>query len=363
MNKDTGSSYDIRCISKQFPSKTLYTFDNIIGQSPQIKNLISECEKISNTPSTVLIHGSSGCGKELIAQAIHSSSPLRDGPFVALNCGAIPKNLIESELFGYESGSFTGAKQSGYPGKFEIANNGTIFLDEIGEMPIDMQVTLLRVLQERYVTRLGSKKCIPINARVIAATNKDLKKEIKNNTFRQDLFYRLNVIPIKVPDLKDRIGDIPILIDYFLHIKSKELHKPIPTISSSLYNKMLSYCWPGNVRELENCIENIVILNGRTTYELNFDECHCMTIDNLGNPIETENPKYEYDLNKNNAIVPLKLLEEREIKKSLIVCKGNVSKAASKLGISRNTLYAKMKKYNIEVNKIATKTDGDFTLF
>lgn len=327
-----------------------YTFNDIIGESPQIKTVINQSKSIAKTPSTVLITASSGCGKELLAQAIHNSSSVKDGPFVALNCGAIPKNLIESELFGYESGAFTGAKSSGYVGKFQLANNGTIFLDEIGEMPLHMQINLLRVIQERYVVPIGSKNCIPINVRIIAATNRDLKDEVKAGTFRKDLFYRLNVIPITIPDLKDRTGDIPILLDYFIHIKAKELNKPVPHISDNLYKKMLSYCWPGNIRELENCVENIVILNGKTTYEMNFDECTCMEVDNLGNPIIRDSCNNIFNINDND-IVPLKILEEREIKKSLILCNGNISLAAEKLGISRNSLYTKMKKYNIVLNK------------
>ncbi|QXM06442.1 sigma-54 interaction domain-containing protein [Crassaminicella indica] len=341
----------INMVNKYSFSEAIYTFDHIIGKSPQMKNIIQQSKEIANSPSTVLITGESGSGKELLAQAIHNESDRKNGPFIAVNCGAIPKNLIESELLGYEEGAFTGAKKGGRAGKFELADGGTIFLDEIGEMPIAMQVTLLRVLQEGYITRIGGKKHIPINVRIIAATNKDLKKEIKKGMFREDLFYRLSVIPLKVPPLKDRFGDIPILIDYFLNIKSNKLKKEIPTISKDLYQKMISYCWPGNVRELENCVENIVNLNGKTTYEINFDECTCMTRDNLGNLINKDTAT----TNKNNCctddqteeIIPLKELEKDAIQKSIILCEGNISKAASKLGISRNTLYNKMKKYNI----------------
>lgn len=331
----------------------IYTFNDIIGQSPQLKKVIEQSREIAPSPSTILITGESGSGKELLAQAIHNESNRKNEPFIAVNCGAIPKNLIESELFGYECGSFTGARKGGCAGKFELANKGTIFLDEIGEMPLEMQVVLLRVLQEGYITRIGGERKIPINIRVIAATNKDLKKEIKKGMFRRDLFYRLNVIPIKVPSLKDRIGDVPVLIDYFLDIKSNKLKKALPDISESLFRKMISYCWPGNIRELENCVENIVNLNGKTTYEIDFDECTCMTRDNLGNLIDKDsyvpNTDEHTKNNKTEEIIPLAELEKEAIKRSIIICEGNISKAASKLGVSRNTIYNKMRKYNIEM--------------
>ncbi|MFI3210233.1 MAG: sigma 54-interacting transcriptional regulator [Peptostreptococcaceae bacterium] len=324
-----------------------YTFENIIGQSTQIRNLIEQSILISKNSSTVLILGESGCGKELLAQSIHNESEFKNGPFVAVNCGAIPEYLIESELFGYEEGSFTGAKKSGYVGKFELANNGTIFLDEIAEMPINMQVTLLRVLQEGYITKIGGKKQIPINVRVVAATNKDLKEEIKNGNFREDLFYRLNVLPLNVPSLKDRIGDIPLLINHFLHIKSQKLNKPIPKITQSLYRKMVSFCWPGNIRELENCIENIVALEGIMTFQIDFDECYCMTHDNLGNKINPFTNEIEHEnIELENSIKTLEELEIIEIKKALSLM-NNMTEIAKKLGITRSTLYSKIKKYNL----------------
>ncbi|MPQ44463.1 AAA family ATPase [Clostridium tarantellae] len=337
-------------VDKYSKSTALYTFDDIIGESKEIKEVIAQCKIIANSPSTILITGESGCGKELLAQSIHNYSDLKFGPFIALNCGAIPKNLIESELFGYEEGTFTGATKGGRAGKFELADGGTIFLDEIGEMPIEMQVTLLRVIQEGVVTRIGGKTPIPVNVRIITATNKDLKEEVKKGNFRNDLFYRLNVIPIKLPPLRDRIGDVPVLINYFLKVKSQKLNKPIPTISQSLYKKMISYCWPGNIRELENCIENIVNLNGITTYELNLEECHCLTRDNLGNIIEHDevwHGEKNVCLTCNDSVRPLLVVEQEEIKKALKFYNGNMSKVATVLGISRNALYNKIKRYNI----------------
>ena len=172
----------------------------------------------------------------------------KNAPFIPVNCGAIPKELIESELFGYEAGAFTGANKNGYIGKFELAEGGTIFLDEIGEMPLSMQVTLLRVLQDKCITKIGSKKCTKIDVRIIAATNKDLKKAISENLFRKDLYYRLNAFSIHIPPLKDRIGDIPLFLDYLLKEKSIEFNKPIPIIPNTLFQKIISYCWPGNIR-------------------------------------------------------------------------------------------------------------------
>lgn len=341
----------LRTVNKYNNNTATFTFDSIIGESIEIKKVISDCERIADTTSSVLITGESGSGKELLAQAIHNSSSRKNGPFVAVNCGAIPKSLIESELFGYEEGTFTGSKKGGSTGKFEFANGGTIFLDEIGEMPYEMQVSLLRVLQEGYITKVGGKKNIPVDIRVIAATNKNLKEEIRNGKFRSDLFYRLNVIPITVPPLKDRLGDVPILLEYFLKEKSIKLNKPLPKISQSLYKKIISYCWPGNVRELENCSENIVNLNGSTTYEIDFDECHCLERDNLGNPIN-KNELYSKDCSKDcinccNEIIPLITLEINAIKNAIEVCQGNMTRAAACLGISRNALYNKVKRYNI----------------
>lgn len=255
-------------VNKYTGMRATYTFDDIIGKSKEILKIKEQARSIANSPSTVLIQGESGTGKELIAQSIHNSSNRKNNSFVAINCGAIPKSLIESELFGYEEGAFTGAKRGGHPGKFELANGGTLFLDEIGEMPLDMQVNLLRVLQEGCVTRVGGNKYINIDVRIIAATNKDLKKEVEKGTFREDLYYRLSVIPIYVPPLRERKEDIEILMEHFLKVKAIKLGKPIPKIRHDIYEKIINYNWPGNVREMENCIENIVNLDGNTSFNL-----------------------------------------------------------------------------------------------
>ncbi|WP_206039075.1 MULTISPECIES: sigma-54-dependent Fis family transcriptional regulator [Fusobacterium] len=329
-----------------YTNEKKYTFENVIGKSPQILKVIDECKKIADGNSNILITGESGTGKEFFARAIHNNSSRRNFPFIPVNCGSIPRELIESELFGYESGAFTGANKQGYIGKFQLANGGTIFLDEIGEMPLNMQVSLLRVLQDKCVTKIGSKKCTKVDVRVIAATNKCLKDEIKKERFRKDLYYRLNAFNINIPPLKERIGDIPIFLEHLLKEKSIELNKPIPKVPKPLFQKIISYCWPGNIRELQNFVENFVVLDGISTYDINFDECHCMTHDNLGNRIEINQcgviEKVE------DKILPLVELEKREIEKAIKIYDGNMTHIASALGISRNALYNKMKRYGIE---------------
>lgn len=320
-----------------------FTFNDIIGESDAIKNVITNCKIIANSPSTVLIQGESGTGKEVLAQSIHNYSLRKNNKFIAINCGAIPANIIESELFGYEDGTFTGGKKGGRIGKIELANGGTLFLDEIGEMPLDMQVKLLRVLQEGRVTRLGGGKEISVDMRVIAATNKDLKKEVKRGKFREDLYYRLCVIPIKLPPLKERKGDITKLIEYFLNMKSIKLDKDIPVISNELYNKLLGYNWPGNIRQLENSIENIVNLNGELSVDI-IDEYEEKVSTNL-----TIDNKEILEENIKEKSFNLEEIEKRTIINAIDSNKHNMTKTAKALGISRNTLYLKIKKYNIDV--------------
>ncbi len=237
-----------------------------VGEHPKIKELKCLIEKIALTDATVLIMGESGTGKELVAKMIHSLSPRQNGPYIRMNCAAIPEGLIESELFGFERGAFTGAVQP-RRGKFELANGGTILLDEIGEMPINLQAKLLRVLQEKEIDRLGG-KTIPVDVRVIATTNRDLAKEVKEGRFREDLFYRLSVFPIYIPPLRDRRDDIPLLVQHFLSIYSRKVGKEIEGVEKKAMQMLVNYDWPGNVRELENCIYRAVILaNGPTVKE------------------------------------------------------------------------------------------------
>lgn len=318
-------------VNKYTGKNATYTFEDIIGKSKKILELKKQAESIANSPSTVLIQGESGTGKELIAQAIHNSSSRRDNSFVAINCGAIPKSLIESELFGYEHGAFTGAKQGGHPGKFELANGGTLFLDEIGEMPLDVQVHFLRILQTSCFYRVGGSKNISVDVRIIAATNENLKEKVEKGTFREDLYYRLSVIPINVPPLRKRIGDVEILIQYFLKTKAVKLGKSIPKIKDGIYRKLIDYAWPGNVRELENCIENIVNMNGNTSF--NFESDFSMEKQkNVSQKI------LEYNM------CSLEQWNKMAIKSCIEKCNGNITKAAKILGINRSTIYSKLKK-------------------
>ncbi len=336
--KDIQNVYNM--VNKYTGMSAAYTFDDIIGESKTIVMLKEQAKNISDSPSTVLIQGESGTGKELIAQAIHNNSNRRNGSFVAINCGAIPKSLIESELFGYEEGAFTGAKRGGHPGKFELANGGTLFLDEIGEMPLDMQVSLLRVLQEGCVNRLGGNKCTLTDVRIIAATNKDLKKEIEKGTFRDDLYYRLSVIPILVPPLREREGDVELLIRHFLKTKAVKLGKPIPKVKDEIYEKLFRYPWPGNIREMENCIENIVNMDGNTSFD--FDEQQSDLGQGSVNSVVVSNQIY-YDMST------LEEWEKIAILSCVNHCDGNITKAAHVLGVNRSTLHAKINKYKKDI--------------
>lgn len=316
-------------------TQAVYTFDKIIGEDKKFKEMLNFCKKIADSKSTILITGESGTGKEILAQSIHNYSNRRDKPFVAINSGAIPKTLIESELFGYVEGAFTGAIKGGRPGKFEIAHGGTIFLDEIGEMPLDMQIRLLRIIEEGTVSRIGATDQKYVDVRIIAASNKDLLKEVEKGNFREDLFYRLNVLPIKIPPLRERKGDIPLLIDHFMERISKRLNKkPIP-ISEEEMEELINYHWPGNVRELENFIE--LAINMEYIPKLGWGEYF------KDNTKEYKDIEYR-DLSLEN-------MEKNHIIKVLKLCSGNITHAAKALGIGRNTLYRKIKKYNIDCSQ------------
>ena len=311
-----------------------YTFSQVIGKNEDFVKIINYAKKVADSKSTILITGESGTGKEVFAQAIHNYGTRKDEPFIAVNCGAIPRTLIESELFGYEDGAFTGAKKGGNAGKFEIADGGTIFLDEIGEMPIDMQTKLLRVIEEGVITRIGSSIEIPIDVRIIAATNKNLKCEIENGNFRTDLYYRINVIPICLPPLRKRREDIPELINYYMQKTAQKLNKQSINIPEPYMNYLVNYDWPGNVRELENVIELIV-----NSEEFKFDLNNKLDKVNINTSISNEN-------------ISLELMEKQHIIKVLKDVKGNMTIAANILEIGRNTLYRKLEKYKIDYSKI-----------
>lgn len=329
-----------KSVRKIAQGRAIYTFDKIIGKSKNFVSIVEYAKKISDSTSTVLITGESGTGKEVFAQAIHNSSSRRDKVFIAVNCGAIPSNLIESELLGYEEGAFTGAKKGGNAGKFEMAHGGTIFLDEIGEMSLETQVRLLRVIEEGVVSRVGGSKQIPVDVRIIAATNKDLQEEVNKGNFRKDLFYRLNVIPLGLPPLRERKEDIPILVDYYMARISKKLNKKKFNIDNRVMKKFLEYEWPGNIRELENVIELIVNTEKIPDYILKIHKTSVVAKNKATeSSINFESMKLE-DVEKNHIIKVLKTFS------------GNISLAAKAMGIGRNTLYRKMEKYHIECSEM-----------
>ena len=313
------------------------TLDNIISTSEIMEHTKQKALIASKSNSTVLITGESGTGKELFARAIHNHSDRSDYPFVAVNCAAIPDNLLESELFGYEEGAFTGAKKGGKLGKFEIAQKGTIFLDEIGDMSLHLQGKLLRVLQERELDKIGSGSNILIDVRVIAATNKNLEELVKNGQFREDLYYRLKVIPLMLPPLRNRKDDIPLLIDYMIKEYSQKLNKDVIGMEDDVRTALVDYSWPGNVRELQNIIE----------YSINMSISNLLTLDIIPNNIKY---KYYDDKCHKEEISTLADLEKEEIIKALNKFK-NYKKdkelVAKALGISRATLYRKLEKYNL----------------
>jgi transcriptional regulator with PAS, ATPase and Fis domain len=310
--------------------RALYTFDKIIGTSPAIRAAIDFSKKVADSRSTILISGESGTGKEIFAQAIQNASPRRDEAFVVLNCGAISPNLIESELFGYTEGAFTGAKRGGHPGKFEIADKGTIFLDEIGEMPLEMQIRLLRVIEEGTVMRVGDSREIPVDVRVIAATNKELRSEVQAGRFRMDLFYRLNVLPIRLPPLRERPDDIPLLVEYYMRKASRKLNKKPVELPPGYIDRLCGLEWSGNIRELENHIEFLIMSEGLPS------EGTPPALSAVAPPLSV-------------ASAPsLEAAEQTLIRATLLECGNNVSQAARRLGIGRNTLYRKIQRYKID---------------
>lgn len=314
-----------------------YTFREIIGTSRAIVQTIEQAKQVARSHSGILILGESGTGKEILAQAIHNASNYCRGPFVSINCGAIPKELIQSELFGYAGGAFTGAKRTGSVGKFQMADGGTLFLDEIAEMPFEMQVNLLRVLEERTVTPVGGKKAIPIDVRIIAASNKDLNEEVSSGRFREDLYYRLNVISITLPPLKARKSDIPLLAEYYLKKTAIRIGKDIPRIDQAVFPVLESHNWPGNVRELINAIEHAV----------NFVKGNTLHVEHLPHYLRHKDPDPPPPCHY--QIMKLSAVEKGAIETTLRHFHGNISRTAKALGVGRNTLYEKIRKYHIDI--------------
>ncbi|WMJ78167.1 MULTISPECIES: sigma-54-dependent Fis family transcriptional regulator [unclassified Sedimentibacter] len=311
---------------------------SIIGRSKKITEVIVLAKQLSKTDVNVLITGESGTGKEVFARAIHTESG-RKGDFVAINCGAVPENLLESELFGYEGGAFTGALSKGKKGKFFLADKGTLFLDEIGEMPLDMQVKLLRVLQDGEIHPLGGEKPIKVDARIIAATNQNLQKMMNNGEFREDLYYRLNVVTLYLPPLRERSMDIPLFINEFLKEFSERHHKEVRSISPQILKILLDYEWKGNIRELKNTIERLVVLSDDKSINI-----EALPEDILKNV----NEKSINELDQYNLQKVLENTEKKIITQVMKLNENNKKKAAEMLNIPRSTLYYKLKQYTIE---------------
>lgn len=316
-----------------------YTLENIIGKSEKIEWLKSIASKAGRGTSTVLVLGESGTGKELFAHAIHNASLRRHGPFIKVNCAAVPENLLESELFGYEEGAFTGARKGGKPGKFELANGGTIFLDEIGDMTMAMQAKLLRVLQEREIDRVGGTKSIKIDLRVIAATNRDLDAMIEKGEFRQDLYYRLNVITLQIPPLRERVDDIPILSKALLHKINMQMNCHVEEISPEAMELLQQYPWPGNIREMENVLERAVNL---------MDDELCILPEHLPPHLRKRHKPRDSEDSAKDLTEARYEAEKQAIIKALEAAGGNRTKAAKMLGVHRSGLYQKLQKYNLD---------------
>ena len=310
-----------------------YEFKDIKGSSPVFQRQIELAKIAARTNSRILIIGESGTGKELFAQAIHSYSNRRKEPFVAISCAAIPRDLIESELFGYKGGAFTGARREGMVGKFELAHKGTLFLDEISGLPLELQAKLLRVLQQEEIMRLGDTRCIPVDVRVIAASNTDLMTEVENSNFREDLYYRLNVVEIVIPPLRERIEDIELLADHIITRRCQEMGIGKPLVSDEVLEIMKKYHWPGNIRELENCIERMLLVS-------------------QGNTVQTFHlplrPRRK-ETRPENEVLTFHQGYRGMIEEALEQCGGNVSMAAKRLNIARSTLYRKVKEFGLSL--------------
>ncbi|SMF35808.1 sigma-54-dependent Fis family transcriptional regulator [Desulfovibrio gilichinskyi] len=326
-------------------SQASFNFTDIIGSSSKLQDAIRIAKGAASSTSNILISGESGTGKELFAQAIHNQSPRQNGPFIALNCAALPRELISSELFGYNEGAFTGARRGGRPGKFEMADGGTLFLDEIGDMPIDQQAILLRVLQDKKITRIGGDHTIPVNVRFVCATNKNLQKEVHKENFRADLYYRLNVIHVRVPPLRDRMEDLIDLFNYLLKKICTRLDRHIDCVPDNLLQQLMKYEWPGNIRELENVVEKLVS-TGHGTTSLCVEHLPARITQIQEETFSSASPICSAQIPCPKGMSGL-LIEKEALIKSLDIHSGNISKVAKAMHLSRNTVYRKMSFYNI----------------
>ncbi len=321
--------------------KKEYSFDNIITADGKMQDVFKLVSKVLNNDITVLIYGDSGTGKELIARAIHYNGIRKDKPFVVVNCASIPRELLESELFGHEKGSFTGAHQRKL-GKFELAKDGTIFLDEVGELEMLLQAKLLRVIQEREFERVGGTELIKTNVRIISATNRDLKQAVEQKQFREDLFYRLNSFPIFIPPLRQRRADILVLMEHFIDEFNQKLGKSIKGFTKKALKQIYDYDWPGNIREMENTIERCIIITENDVIDIDDLPPHLKAVDG------TNSVEYSGSLFSDDTVVPFEKIKEESIRHALKVTKGNIVEAAKKLQLGRATIYRLMEKYSIE---------------
>jgi DNA-binding NtrC family response regulator len=326
---------------RRFRSASEHGQYGIIGQTPEMFGVFDLIGKVADSPTTVLITGESGTGKELVARALHSRSDRKGAPFIQVNCGAIPESLFESELFGHEKGAFTGAVTA-RPGRFELADGGTLFLDEVGELPRDMQVKLLRALQDRTFERVGGIRSQTVDVRLVAATNLNLEKAVRTNAFREDLYYRLNVVPIHLPPLRSRADDIPLLVDHFIVRFNARLGRSIAGVTPEAMAALMAWRWPGNVRELENLVERAVLLTEG-------DHIGLSDLPGLDGP--RENPTQDTDVEelglKEYVRVYTAQLERARIQRVLHAENGNVTRASRRLAISRKSLQMKMKEYGL----------------
>jgi transcriptional regulator with PAS, ATPase and Fis domain len=324
-------------------SPARYSFGDLVGQAPPLRRRLQLAEAAARSDSSVLITGESGTGKEVLAQAIHNASPRASGPFVGINCSAIPRELLESELFGYEGGAFTGAKRGGHPGKFELAEGGTILLDEIGDMPIEMQAKLLRVLQEKRVHRIGGTREVELHARIIATTNRDLDEESEKGRFRRDLLFRLKVIHIQLPSLRERASDVPLLVSHYLGLFAARLGKNVRALAPEVMEAFMRYHWPGNIRELENVLEA----------EVNLASAEQTVLDQVPEGIR---PRGGVVGDEATALVhgaprTLEQSERELLVQALAAHAGSIPEVARQLGISRGTVYNKIRRFALDPNQ------------
>jgi two-component system response regulator AtoC len=349
-----------------------FDFGNIIGESAALREVLDKVEQVAPTNSTVLLRGETGTGKELVAHAIHINSPREDKPFVRVNCAALAPGVLESELFGHEKGSFTGA-MARRPGRFELADGGTLFLDEVGDLPMDVQIKLLRTIQEREFERVGGSETIKVDVRLVSATNRNLEKMIEENEFREDLYYRLNVFPINLPPLRDRLEDLPVLANHFAAKFARQMGTPAAGVTSDALAKLREYGWPGNVRELENIVERAMILaKGGELGSHHLDFGRRAATGGSGGfaaaaiptpvPASASAPVAAHESAENGRSLAERLLESerKEIMAAVEKSKGNIASASRILGINRSTLYYRLRKHGLEhllPTKVAVGSD------